>query len=313
MDLNEFENIIYDSNSLYSWDRLNEARFLNRVLFELQELLGSGFDDYVFFIFSDHNKGRIPSSLHFLTPKRKILIFVSDETGADPSKFSGHYHAIFKAYIGEGVFSKNVFPFPLGYVNEVPVFESIPVVERSISLFFRGNLNTNRIDFYRSLSVWFCVFPPKRFLSHKIYKRLLLWLKRDFSLSVPNSILIFNESFKSGYSLECYGKILSDSKIVLSPKGFNSTECFRIYEAMRAGCVIISEKLPDIFFYKESPIIQITNWREGLRIAKELLGDEERLQRIQDETIAWWESKCSEKATAYYMMSNLLKLGGNAM
>jgi hypothetical protein len=308
MDLNEFDNVIYDSNSLYSWEELNEAEFLVRVFSELKEVLNDSFNDFFFVVFSDYGGGRAPNTVDLKVSKRKILIVVSDEYGADPSRLSGSYFAIFKAYIGQSKLKGNIFPFPLGYVKGVPLFKVEPIARRKVSVFFRGNLNTNRIDFYRSLFRLFGLLPAQRFLRHKYYRKLLLWLRSDFSSEIPDSILVFNDGFKRGFSPETYGCVLADSKIVLSPKGFNSTECFRIYEAMRAGCVIISEKLPDVIFYKGSPVIQVDDWGEGVKRAKELMQDKEELQRLQLETVAWWNLKCSEKATAIYMSTSLMKL-----
>lgn len=299
------ENVKYDENSEFSWEELNESNFVRETLVQLRLLMGSDFENYYFYVFSNHNSGRIPNSLTHVTSKKKVLIYVSDEIGSDPSKYAKSYYAIFKAYVGIGDFAPNVFPFPLGCVNGVPSFDIEPINNRRYNLFFRGNLNTNRLDFYRTFSPFSFLFPPKRILSHNLYKKFLLWFQTDFKNIFPSSIIMFNNSFKGGYTPNEYGKILSESKIVLSPRGFNSTECFRLYEAMRAGCIIISERLPDVIFYQNSPIIQINSWKDGLRIAKELLNDEERMQLLQQKTIEWWESMCSERATATYVMSKL--------
>jgi hypothetical protein len=301
-------NVRYDENSEFFWGELNESDFVRSTLLQVWKLMGDDFENYFFYVFSNHNRGRTPESQHHITSRKKVLIYVSDEIGSDPSIYASNYFAIFKAYIGKGNFAHNVFPFPLGYVNGVPSFNVEPINQRKINLFFRGNLNTNRIDFYRTFSNFSFLLPPARILTHKIYKCVLLWLQRDFSKLFPSSVIIFNRNFKDGYSLAEYGKVLSESKIVLSPKGFNSSECFRLFEAMRAGCIIISEKLPAVFFYANSPIIQIQNWKDGIRIAKELLKDPQRMHQLQQETIAWWESVCSEKATAAYILSKLNSL-----
>lgn len=305
MTLFEADNIRYDKNSEFAWDELNESDFVKETLNQLRLLMGIEFESYLFYIFSNHNSGRIPESLELITPKKKVLIYVSDELGTNPSDYSPHYYAIFKAYIGVGDFAVNVFPFPLGCVNGIPQFKLVPIGQRKFNLFFRGNLNTNRIDFYRAFSQFSMFFPPKKLLSHRIYRNFLLWFQSEFQRVFRNSIIIFNKSFKGGYTLTEYGEVLSESKIVLSPMGFNSAECFRVYEAMRAGCVIISEELPPILFYHNSPIIQVSNWNEGIKIAKEILTDTEKMESLHQRTLDWWESVCSEKATASYMFDKL--------
>jgi hypothetical protein len=74
---------------------------------------------------------------------------------------------------------------------------------------------------------------------------------------------------------------------------------------MRAGCIIISEKLPPTFFYKDSPIIQVSDWNEGLNIAKELINNDLELEKRSKMMIDWWKEKCSENATAKYMVKCL--------
>ena len=139
---------------------------------------------------------------------------------------------------------------------------------------------------------------------------MLLTIQRDFKKAFPDSIIIFNKKFKEGFSVHEYGEVLAESKIVFSPKGFDSSECFRLYEAMRAGCIVISERLPDIEFYKDSPIIQIDDWEEGLTIAKRLLLNPYEMERLQEEITKWWEERCSEEAMAKFVFNKIKLLNG---
>lgn len=305
MRLFTFQNVKFDENSQFSWETLNESGYVRTTLLGLWDLMGDDFQNYLFFIFCNNNNGRTPSSIHYKTDKKKVLLYLSDERGSDPSDYAPNYFIIFKAYIGTGNFASKVYPFPLGCVNEVPAFGIKPINQRRYNFFFRGNLNVNRLDFYRVVSRLSFILPPQRFLSHPLYRRLLLRIRSDFSRLFPGSIIIFNRNFKEGYSVYEYGQVLAESKIVLSPNGFTSPECFRLYEAMRAGCVVIAERLPDVIFYKDSPIIQVANWKVGLAIANELLKDPERLRILQEKTIEWWNTVCSEKATASYMLEKL--------
>nr|MBI1232848.1 hypothetical protein [Cytophagales bacterium] len=305
MKIFTYENVKLDENSQFSWEKLNESDYVRSTLLQLWELMGDDFQNYLFFIFSNNDSGRIPSSIDHKTNKKKVLIYLSDERGSDPSKYAPHYFIIFKSYIGHGNFASKVFPFPLGCVNKVPSFNVKPTNQRKYNLFFRGNLNVNRLDFYRAVSRLSFILPSKRLISHPLYRRFLLWIRSDFSRLYPDSIIIFNSKFKEGFSVYKYGQVLAESKIVLSPNGFTSPECFRLYEAMRAGCVVIAEKLPDVVFYKDSPIIQVANWKVGLKTANELLKDSEQLSMLQEKTIEWWNTVFSEKATASYMLEKI--------
>jgi hypothetical protein len=168
-----------------------------------------------------------------------------------------------------------------------------------------GNLNNGRLPLY--LYLLFDKIPAaiiikaiKMFIRINFLKRLLTLLRFDSKFF--NSFIRFTIGFKQGLSAEKYGEIISDSKVVLCPKGINLPECFRHYEAMRAGCVIISEKLPPAYFYKDSPIIQISNWKDGLKIAEGLINNNTELEKLSKMTKNWWENICSEKATAQYII-----------
>jgi len=270
--------------------------------------MGNSFFDFEFFVFSHQGSSHLPSSIETTTVKKKVLLFFSDELGTDPQPYAHHYFAIFKSYIGTRSKAHNVFPLPLGYVKDVPHLPLIPINDRPINVFFRGNLNSNRLGFYRSLSKWRFFIPSRLVKYRRVLNSFLLNFQDDFSKYFPDSVIIFNNGFKTGYTPQEYGKVLSESKIVLCPNGFTTSESFRHFESMRAGCIIISEKLPETEFYSQSPIIEIKDWKEGLLKAKELLSDPSTMEALHKDTLTWWENKCSEIATAKYIHSKLLRL-----
>lgn len=259
------------------------------------------------FSFLQYEGANLPSSITETTDKKKVLYYIADSAGSvDPRPFSHHFEMVFKTHLPVEYTSDNVFPVPLGYVNGVPHLSVKPLEERNYNVFFSGDLNRNRIDLYRNFS-FLKNLLPKRGLPSKVFRKLLINHKNDFSDFFPDSLIVFNNGFKNGFSPKTYGEILADSKIILSPMGFGNPECFRNFEAMRAGCVIISDKLPPTEFYQGSPIIQIENWKEGLAWAQKLMKDQEMLQDYHLKTVDWWNQKCSERAVADYMKNKLLK------
>ena len=301
------KNLHYEQNSHYPFYELNESEFIKKIFVELREMMGISFFDYEFFIFSNHDVSKKPHSVNFHSEKKKVLLYFSDEQGQNPKDFSDEYFAIFKSYLPKETALPNVFPLSLGYVKDVPEVAVVPFEERVYNVFFSGNLNTNRIDFYRSLSCLKYLIPSKKFV-FKSLCNLLLKTKSDFSNYFPDSIIKFNGKFRSGLNPLKYGEILVHSKVALCPKGFSSPECFRHYESIRAGCIVISEKLPDNELYRNSPIIQVENWDQGLEIVRGLLKNENKMKEIHLKTLAWWENKLSERATANYITHCLLSL-----
>jgi hypothetical protein len=272
--------------------------------------MGYDFNQYEFYIFSfSWEQDKLPESALYTTNKKKILIYISDESSNVPYYLSTYYFAIFKVHLQSNKFLvDNIFNFPLGCVKDVPQLPVININNRKYSVFFIGNLNENRLSFF-----YYLLFGkiPNRMLhicirliiKLKFLKKIFTLLKFDNKYS--NSFIRFTGGFKNGIPPEKYGEIIADSKIVLCPKGFQFTECFRHYEAMRAGCVIISEKLPPTYFYKDSPIIQISDWKEGLKVANELINNNEELERLSKATINWWKNKCSEDAVAQYVADTI--------
>jgi hypothetical protein len=304
------ENVLYEGET--DFESLCETKFLRDLFASLSSIMGEKINDYIFFILSG-GKNTIPQSTHYDTDKKKVLLFISDESGREPYHLAPYYFAVFKIHLQFDKFCvKNIFNFPLGCVNDVPQLPVVPINDRKYNIFFSGNLNRGRSELYLLLFFGNYTKYMLKLLSilTRIYaaRKILLMIKSNFDNKFNNSYIRFTAGFKKGISPTQYGKIISNSKIVLCPKGFVFSECFRHYEAMRAGCVIISEKLPKTYFYKDSPIIQISDWREGLKIATELQANTRELERISKLTQDWYEERCSGSGVARYMNDLLIKL-----
>ena len=306
-----YPNVRLDLAAAYRWDDMVEVEFLSGFFQHLKKCMGKCFSEYNFFVFGSHDPDTIPASTTLEIPN-KVLIFLADESSDYRSihsvlKLQPYYHRIFKAYLPCELPCTGVHPFPLGYVKNVPHYEVKPSHLRKNDLFFSGNLNGNRLDFYVALNPLTRLLPSdlaKHFLRRMRLKPRRL-LDKLTEVANPNSKIMFTNGFRQGLSSEEYARSLHDSKITFCPKGFNSAETFRHMEAMRAGCVVISEPLPNTFFYRDSPIITVSDWRSGLAIVKNLLKNPDLLLETQAATLNWWAEVCSEKGTAEYV-NNLL-------
>ena len=279
--------------------------FLGRVFSELQKNLGSDFEKLSFFVhrwkFGEY--GSHPINLNPGSPG-EILILICDEKEVFPvHRFNG-YDFIFRAY-GKSLLSSSCYAFPIGYSAAVGTIESVPFEKRTISVFFSGYLNRNRIDLYKQFNP-LCWLPSRnlpgrylRELARRIVERFCQ--NRDFSGQIPGSIIHFTEWFGKGYPPEEYARILANTQIAICPPGFVSHETIRHWEAMRLGCVIISAPLPAIPFYEGSPIIQLEDWSELRPLLDRLLADPADLLKRHLAMREWWESVASEPAVARYM------------
>jgi hypothetical protein len=127
---------------------------------------------------------------------------------------------------------------------------------------------------------------------------------------MPGARVNFTAGFAAGLSPQEYGWRLADSKIALCPRGWESAETFRHFEALRAGTIVVSESLPPTHFYVGSPIITVRDWRAGLAEVAELISDRSALTELHTATATWWRAVCSEQATAEFMLQRIAAATG---
>lgn len=200
---------------------------------------------------------------------------------------------------------------PMILPSEVPVQDVIPMSMKKYNVFFSGNLNRNRISMFAALnskmSWWQRLLQP--FYGGKGGTRLLklVYGGKDFDISdeVQNSVLRFNNGFNTGLTKDEYARITANSKIILSPRGFSSTECFRIYESMRQGAVVINEKLPNVPHYHNIPIVQIKSWKHIKKLITELTNDIAYLEKMSAEAIQFYNEKLSIEAISNMIVAKV--------
>ncbi len=290
-----YEHVYLDSNSDYDLNAVNEREYLKEMFSKLEQKLGNKFTEFVFYILFSHNASVIPNSFKS-QQKNKVLFWFSEETGAFPDHLIDNYGLIFKSYIlNERL---NVYSIPCGYVNEFADQRDKKSKKKDINIFFSGNLNDNRIKLYDLL--FFKKFKFLRLL--KIFPdKILIRLFRFFdlkNLSKKSNTFLFSDEFKSGLGYEEYFKFLLRSNFVLCPKGFYSTETFRHIEALHAGGVIISEKMPTVSIYKDNPFITYNNYSELKQIFKKIEKNELDIKGLSESHKTFYDSNLKTDAAA---------------
>ena len=301
-----YKNVFFDENSMCHFDELNEKEYLLNVIGQLSSTLGERAHKFCFIIFSGSNNKYIPASAnHDFEGKKKILFYISDEFGKTAIELKNYYYRVFKSYLSHQA-ANNIFPFPLGHINGVNFSDAqiLPVSQRQTDFFFCGNLNRNRIDFFKQFTN---IKRAPSFILQLIIKSNFIKEKAIEwgNTRTANNFIQFTTAFKRGLPVDEYNKKLLDSKIVFCPAGFNSKETFRHFEALSAGCIVISEKLPDTCLYQNAPIIQIGNWKEGVQIANSLINKPGEMLRLQNDSIKFYNHNYSPKAVAEFIISTL--------
>jgi hypothetical protein len=296
-----FPNVIHEVHG-HDWSCILEARYMREFLANIRGGAPEIFHSHRFLIMNRNSRWTQidpPDSGDDV-----VLIWLGDEEGTVPHELSRKFRLILKSYwpLSEAV--GNMHPFPLCGSSAVLEKDTVPFEERKTGVFFSGNLNANRVDFYRQFIPW-GGFPPgnlpllaRKLIARGLGTRLGRILPRDFSASFPDSEISFTGGFAQGYPRGEFATRLADSKIAICPPGFTSHETIRHFEAMSHGCVVISSPLPPNPFYRGSPVIELKNWQLLHQLILNLIEDPESLGEISRLTRSWWRNHCSPEALA---------------
>lgn len=203
--------------------------------------------------------------------------------------------------LGQG-YVASMHDIPPGYYNS----QDLPIVsieDRTFDVFFDGSVIQHHYPVW-SLRYW--SKTPKAYAREQMVTNL-----QNFKEKYPQHGV--HLSITSGFggageeSQNTYSQNLMNTKICLCPRG-TTLETYRLFEAMRYGCVLIVESLPCRWFYSGAPIIQIGSWDNLEPVLAELLNDPARLQRLHEQTLEWWETRCSEKAVGKYIADQINSL-----
>jgi hypothetical protein len=189
--------------------------------------------------------------------------------------------------------STPMFEIPLGYHKLVDVSE-IPFEQRTRDVFFAGALaSSKQIELRPSIAA-------RRQMMKGIDRAMRELPDRKFDCSL--------QPLKGKFTPQEYSHNLMNAKIVLCPRG-NFDETFRFFEAARSGCVIVTEPLPDRWYYDDAPVVQLRGWSELSDKLRELFADPNHMLELSRSTKQWWERRASEPAVANYMVKQITSLG----
>lgn len=295
-------NIYWDTNSPYTWNEINEREYLTTLSINLFDKLKPIIPNLKIQIFCSNKDTNVSK------PNSKdttILIFHSNEYSFDVDHLEQDFFLILKTYCTNEQINNKVLPMPLGYINGCEITNDIPFNERKFNYTFIGNLNKNRIELLISLT-WFKYIPQAiayRLLNYKRISNYLVNYCEKKHLKKNAYIKFFNK-FKGEMPQSEYSKIISNSIIVICPKGFANTETYRHYESLLAGAIIITEPLPSHFFYDSSSIITIDNWNKLEKVLDDILKDPVKLRTLHIESTKLFENHNSLNSYVEYVLKS---------
>jgi len=238
-----------------------------------------------------------PSYLNFLA----LLKFVKTWVERLPS-LSNYALLRLRGLLSRSARVPSIYDIPLGYFTQLnlPIKD---IKERTYDVSFVGSVD------HLPYSKW----SIKRLLdSPKSYsRRRMITALNEIEEEYPEFRVKL--SITSGFGVDSgegeisYSQEMMNTKICLVPRGA-SLETFRFFEALRYGCVVVTEALPSRWFYDGSPAVQVHDWSDLEKILKRLIQDEDLMQRKHYESLEWWRTKCSEGAVGAYIARKLNSL-----
>lgn len=222
----------------------------------------------------------------FETPLNRstVMLYFSNEDFRIPTYIS-ELAMLFTPYWWPSHTAENLRAIPLGCNGEVPEISPRPWAERDLDLFYSGQLHPYRIGFYNALQEVLLHFRP----AGEELSALAVWSSR----------------FRAGLDPTSYASHLARSKVALIPRG-HSAMTYRLFEAMRAGCLLLCEELPPAWYLRDCPRIMLpADWHNLLPLLKTIWQDPALMEEMHGKTLANYANHCTPEAIAGYMLREL--------
>jgi hypothetical protein len=188
---------------------------------------------------------------------------------------------------------------PLGTYNQVDL-PVLPIAQRPTDIFFAGSVEhhptlRHRLASPKTRARREMLAAAARLAARRPGLRLDLRLTPGFDASVAASA-------------EAYSRALMDARACLAPRG-TSVETFRVFEGLRAGCVVVAERLPRHWFYDGAPLLQVDRWADLERVLLPVLDSPGELERRHSAALESWRARCSPAAVGSFIAERLNATG----
>jgi hypothetical protein len=187
---------------------------------------------------------------------------------------------------------------PLGYHSQ----EEVPqrsMAERPLDLFFSGQVKhpIARTDYRHWTS------------TSKFVARQQLWNELErlqaqgmWNLDLGTIAATQHQSHASAFN--SYSDKMMHSRICVAPRG-SVAETYRLFEGLRAGCLVVANRLPEDPVFADSPIRQIDHWRELEVILRTYARRVDLLEEVRAASTAWWDAHFTAQVQASHLAREL--------
>jgi hypothetical protein len=172
-------------------------------------------------------------------------------------------------------------------LDELPVK---PIRERPYHCFFAGQFQTEPARGLASLQE-----SPKQIARRAMVKAMLALRESDPRFRLDLTVLGSSIYGQDTSNQRTYSERMMDSKICLAPRG-SVIDTWRFFEGLKSGCLVVCEPLPEEYYYRGAPVIQIDSWSELEKAIAPFLDDEEALEQWSARSLEFWNNVCGEEA-----------------
>ena len=234
-----------------------------------------------------------PSYLNILT----LIQFIRILLFRIPGLLNYHFHKL-KWLFGRGKVAP-IYEIPLGYNNskDLPIKD---IEERLYDAYFSGSVVHVPYSFW-SLKRW--LGTPKTLARQLMVASLSNFKKKHPNFHVELAITPGYHA-RTKEDANSYPETMMNTKICLVPRG-TSFETTRLFEGMKYGCIVVTEALPSRWYLDGSPAIQIKDWRDLDAVLEKLLNNKQLMAKMHQDSLDWWNTKCSEVVVGDYIASIL--------
>jgi hypothetical protein len=295
------------------WESLVEREYFSELVAEMRT---SGAFTRPVVILSRANDPRGTPILPLLAGRFReepVVFYLSAEKG-DPVPAPPGVHVVLQAYLRSAVPERRTLPLPIGTVAGRWARET-PTGKRDIDVCFTGLLTPPRARMLAALgrrtqsaTLRMFALSSGRLFAGPLGARLER-TPPDLRVGVRNEVHL-STAWAGGLDADDYLDLLARSHVALAPRGWSSTETFRLMEAASAGCRVVTEPLPDTFVYRDHPfniVRRPSGWSSAVRSALHASHDDER-QGIRV-TRKFWEDRLSPQGASRVIRALLREHG----
>jgi hypothetical protein len=182
-----------------------------------------------------------------------------------------------------------IFTIPFGYHSQEDL-PQVPMRERRLDAFFAGEVHTP----IPSADYRYWTSTSKAEARKQLWK-VLRGLNEEGQWNIDIGNVPGGEAGPKSPEFASYSAKMMNSRICLAPRG-TVAETFRFFEGLRAGCLVVCNRLPPEPYLQGVPAIQIDNWKELPALMKKYARDLDSLEQYRNASMDFWRTRLNERA-----------------